>query len=81
MEFGSNDLMMTIGEWSYLYVLVTILIHIAFSAATFNDARHLKKSGAQLVFVGPVVWSFAVLIGGVLVALVYWVMHHSTLRR
>ena len=81
MEFGSHDLMMAIGQWSYLYILVTILIHLAFSAATFNDARHLKKSGEQLAFVGPVVWSFAVLIGGVFVALAYWVMHHSTLRQ
>jgi|AACY02.11.fsa_nt_gi hypothetical protein len=81
MEFGSNNLIMTIGQWSYLYILISILIHLAFSVTTFNDARHLKKSGEQLAVVGPVVWSFAVLVGGVFVALVYWVMHHSTLRR
>lgn len=88
MEFGSDhsmmsigQLMMAIGQWSYLYFLVTILIHIAFSAATFNDARQLRNKGEQLALVGPVLWSVAVLVGGVFVALAYWVMHHSTLKQ
>jgi len=68
--------------WSIIVSTVTALIHIAFSIAVFEDAK--KQTGYEptgSVFVGPFFWSMSVLIGGVLVAGLYWVLHHSSLKQ
>lgn len=56
-------------------------MHLAFSAAVFNDANRLQREQGSLAFVNSWLWCLAVLVGGVLVALVYWVMHHSTIAK
>ncbi len=72
------ELMMGYGS---LPLVGSILVHIAFSAAVFNDAQRLQKDRDALVFVNTWLWSLAVLVGGVFVALAYWVMHHSTIAK
>jgi hypothetical protein len=59
--------------------IVTFLIHTAFAFAVDYDARSLKRSGSSLVLVGPFGWAFATFVGGPLVAVAYWVVHHSAL--
>ena len=81
MDMNSTALFSMLGTWALLPTILTILVHIAFSAAVFTDAQALKKENNNLVFTGPVIWSLAVIVGGVFVALAYWVMHHSSLRR
>ncbi len=72
----------TIMYWSIVISTITAFIHIAFSVAVLNDANNLNSSNPKtLQFVSPFFWSLAVLFGGVLIAALYWVIHHSTLTK
>lgn len=53
---------------------VTFAIHIAFAVAVLASAR-----GRRTALVGPLLWVVATLLGGPLVAGVYWLMNVSTL--
>ena len=78
----NSDQVMTFGlMWNVLPILGTILVHLAFSAAVFNDAKRLQREHGSLAFVNAWLWSLAVLVGGVFVALAYWIIHHSTISR
>ncbi|MCC5453099.1 hypothetical protein LMJ53_15355 [Rheinheimera sp. UJ51] len=80
-NIGSEHLMTFSLTWSLLPIIATILVHIAFSAAVFNDAKRLQSKHDSLAFVNSWIWSLAVLVGGVFVALAYWVIHHSTIAK
>ena len=78
----SPDQLITFGlMWHVLPIIGTLLVHLAFSAAVFNDANKLQREHDSLAFVNSWLWSLAVLVGGVFVALVYWVIHHSTIAK
>lgn len=59
----------------------SIVIHLTLALAIYRDADQIERSGFSTVFVGRFLWTFMTLIGGLLVVTVYWLMHHSTLRR
>ena len=80
MEFVTKYLSVA-PSWAILSLLATVVVHIAFSAAVFNDASHLKDEQQRLMLVGPTIWALAVLIGGVFVGVAYWLIHHSTLSK
>ena len=61
--------------------ILTFIIHTAFAFAVDRDARTIKAGGRSLVLAGPFIWAFATFIGGPLVAVAYWVVHHSALRQ
>lgn len=71
VEFA--PLLMLVG---FGVALVTVIVHVYFALAVFQDAKRLKP-----VFVVGGVWALATLAGGVFVAAIYWVMHHSDLVR
>ena len=58
------------------YYLLTALVHVAFAAGVARDAGHMLHYRGGTILVGPYVWAFATLVGGVLVAVAYWVLHH-----
>jgi hypothetical protein len=65
----------------YLIVIVNVFLHIIFAGAVARDGGRLQKMGQKTLLVSPYIWSFAVLVGGVFTAVVYWLMHYSTLTR
>jgi hypothetical protein len=67
-----------------LYLLswvILLAVHILFAIGVARDATAQKDAGRGTFFVEPAVWGLATLMGGLLTAVVYWVFHHSTLRR
>lgn len=70
------------ASWPMIVLAVTAIIHIAFSAAIYHDAsQQVQYEPTGSFFVRPYIWTLAVLTGGVLIAALYWLMHHSNLRR
>ena len=63
------------------YGMVMILLHIVFAIAVFWDATRLAHQGVKLALVSPGWWALATLSAGIFVAIAYWFIHHSTLRR
>ena len=56
------------------------IVNIVFAIGVFADAtRMLNDAGRNTELVPGPMWAFATLIGGVFVAAVYWLIHHSTL--
>lgn len=73
------------GEVGGLLIGVVVLlgslaVHIALALAVRSDAAQLRDHRLGPVFLGPSLWGVAVLLGGVLTAGLYWIIHHSTLR-
>ena len=74
--------------FSSVFVLCVAIVNIAFAIGVLIDSRafaHPQDSRfplnrRKLVLVGHTGWVLATLLGGVLVALAYWIVHHSTLR-
>jgi len=65
----------------FLLLLVNGLIHIIFAGAVAKDSGQLDKTGQTTMLVPGLAWAFATLLGGVFVAAVYWILHHSKLTR
>ncbi|MCG9126165.1 hypothetical protein JT359_01065 [Candidatus Poribacteria bacterium] len=66
--------------WTSIIAILSVLVHIVFGFGVYLDALRLRKEGRRIFFVHTSIWFFATLIGGVLVAGVYWVLHHSLLN-
>ena len=65
-----------IGAW-----LVTAVVHVGFALAVLADTGKMQRYQRREPFlVGGVIWALATLLGGVFVAVIYWLIHHSTLR-
>jgi hypothetical protein len=70
-----------VGLWALAATLLTALIHVAFAWAVLDDAGVIWRiERRKTLFVSGGLWALATLLGGVLVAGLYWAMHHSTLR-
>ncbi len=62
--------------------ILALIIHIAFAYAVWRDAKLMKRSfGRGTFLVNSLIWGLTTLLGGVFVAGLYWVIHHSSLRR
>ena len=58
-----------------------VIVHIVLAMAVWQDGKRLDRDGRPTFFVDPFFWALMTLMCGLLVVLVYWLMHHSTLRR
>ena len=68
------------GAWSAIIALGVCFVHIVFALAVLSDAVTIQDKGQDMVFVSGKLWALATLFGGVLIAVAYWIIHHSTLR-
>ncbi|MBS0358813.1 MAG: hypothetical protein JSS53_06070 [Proteobacteria bacterium] len=66
---------------SLLLILINAIVHILFAGAVAKDSGKMSKLGEKTLLVSGITWAFATLVGGVFVAAVYWVFHHSKLTR
>ena len=69
-----------IGRVTIGSVVIIIVVHISFAVAIFRDATNLPAD-RKPIFVGPIIWCVATLLGGIFVAIIYWIMHHSRLNQ
>jgi len=59
-----------------MLVIISAILHILFAGAVAKDAGQLNKRGLKTHLVSGATWAFAVLVGGPLVAVGYWFVHH-----
>ncbi len=64
---------------SMIILAINAILHVVFAGAVARDAGDLNKTGFKLALVSSMTWAFATLLGGVFVAAIYWVIHHSNL--
>ncbi|PJD95598.1 MAG: hypothetical protein CK426_02610 [Legionella sp.] len=70
-----------IESFFYLLMIINGVLHLIFASAVAKDAGKLTGLGQRPVLVSGATWAFATLIGGVLIASIYWILHYSTLTR
>ena len=67
--------------WILLTWLFTAIVHVGFALAVLNDSYSLLRHHRRnTTLVGGSLWALATLLGGVFIAAIYWLIHHSTLR-
>lgn len=70
-----------IETFLYLMMIINGILHFIFAGAVARDGGSLARVGQKPVLVSAATWAFATLIGGVVTATIYWILHHSTLTR
>lgn len=77
------------SEWTTLTIfslptigigVLKVLVHIIFAFAVYRAADRFAKT-RNTIFVSPVMWFLATLVGGVITAGIYWAIHHSRLNQ
>ncbi|MGA2802411.1 MAG: hypothetical protein ABSE97_08615 [Verrucomicrobiota bacterium] len=68
--------------WVVALVNITVaVIHIAFACGVYADTRKLQQNGKRIYLVHPLFWVLATILGGVISAGIYWLVHHLRLRQ
>jgi hypothetical protein len=80
MNAYSNTYFFFQSAWMVVAAIAFVFIRGIFALAVLSDAVKIQAAGKQMVLVSGKMWAVAVFVGGVLIAVAYWVMHHSTLR-
>jgi len=74
-NIGSLQMVVTV-----IIFAVSAFINIVFAIGIYDDARKLGTQGGSTFAVNGGIWAFATLLGGILVAFAYWVIHRSAVR-
>ena len=77
----ANKFATQIQTFLYLMMVINGILHFIFAAAVARDAGKFYRLGQKPVLVSASTWAFATLIGGVITATIYWLLHYSTLTR
>ncbi|MGC1182698.1 hypothetical protein [Legionella sp.] len=70
-----------IQTFFYIIMLINGILHLVFAGAVARDGGNMNRIGQKTILVSASTWAFATLIGGVLTATIYWLLHHSSLTR
>ena len=70
-----------IQSLNYLMLIINIILNLIFAGAVARDAGNLYKLGLKPALVSGTTWAFATLLGGIMSAAVYWLIHHSNITR
>jgi hypothetical protein len=81
MDFFLRHYQHSLDAFQQILWMINALIHLLFAGAVAKDCGVLAKRGIKPILVSPSTWAFTTLIGGVWVAALYWLLHHSTLTR
>ena len=60
--------------------VATLFLHLVFASVVFADSMKEYQKHGTTKMVGSGIWTLSTLVGGVLVAGLYWLLHHSALR-
>lgn len=63
-----------------IWIGLVIVIHGAFAYAVWNDASKEEMGGEGAPLVHSIIWGLATLLGGVFVAVAYWILQHSAIN-
>jgi hypothetical protein len=64
-----------------IMAMPAMIVDLLFALAVLRDAKKQVGKGLKMELAGPKLWALATFFGGVLVAGMYWVIHHSALRQ
>ena len=67
-------------RWVIFQLAAVFLVHAFFAIGVLGDAGRQREQRRELFLVGAWTWALATLVGGVTVAGIYWLIHHSALR-
>ena len=67
------------SEVGFLVFVISFVPNLLLAMGVYREASRRQIRGDKVWFVGPGLWSFAVFLGSVMPAAIYWLMHHSTL--
>lgn len=71
----------SINHINLALMVLTVLVHLMFAAGVARDVGNFHKQNVLTQIVSGMVWVLATALGGVWVALIYWLIHHSSLSR
>lgn len=60
----------------FILLILNAILHIIFSGAVAKDCGRLAKDQHNICLVSGTTWAMATLVGGPLVAVGYWFIHH-----
>jgi len=81
MNFFMQGFSNTIQSIQLMILIISAIVHLIFAGAVAKDAGKITKAGGQTYLVSPMTWAFATLVGGVIIAAIYWFMHHLHLAK
>ncbi|BBO32866.1 hypothetical protein [Lacipirellula parvula] len=59
--------------------LISFFVHVGLAIAVLADAKKIGTD-RQSMEIGPMLWGWATLIGGIVAVGIYWFIYHSNLR-
>ncbi len=66
-----------VGNGSILLLLLQVIVHLFFASGVARDLHVLQAKSLEPCLVPGFIWVLATLLGGVYIAAVYWLIHHS----
>ncbi|MCF6767186.1 hypothetical protein L3V86_02250 [Thiotrichales bacterium 19S11-10] len=81
MDTIYSQLTNSLSHISIIFGILTLIVNLIFSAGVAKDIGNLNSRGIPPQFVPGFAWVIATIALGVWGALIYWLMHHSSLAR